>query len=209
MLTHANFISNVQACKSLIDVSETDVLLSFLPLSHVFERLGGHYVPLFSGAKVAYAESTSKVRQNMKEVAPTVMLSVPRLYETMHERNSACRRKKVRHRSNRKFSTGVFPSVQPSVPRFNREKSRLQFCNYSKTSRTNWSSRKLKAATGGRLRFFVSGGAALPQSIAEFFHAAGILILEGYGLTETSPVISINHPEKVEVRNRRCHLFLV
>jgi long-chain acyl-CoA synthetase len=86
MLTHANFISNLHACKSLIDVSDTDVLLSFLPLSHVFERLGGHYVPLFSGAKIAYAESTFTVAQNMREVAPTVMLSVPRLYETMHDR---------------------------------------------------------------------------------------------------------------------------
>ena len=86
MLTHANFISNLQACKSLIDIGETDVLLSFLPLSHVFERLGGHYVPLFSGAKVAYAESTFTVAQNMQEVSPTVMLSVPRLYETMHDR---------------------------------------------------------------------------------------------------------------------------
>lgn len=86
MLTHANFISNLQACKSLIEVSDADVLLSFLPLSHVFERLGGHYVPLSSGAKVAYAESTFTVAQNMREVAPTVMLSVPRLYETMHDR---------------------------------------------------------------------------------------------------------------------------
>ena len=86
MLTHANFLSNYNATKSLIDVSDTDVLLSFLPLSHVFERLGGHYVPLFSGAKVAYAESTFTVAQNMQEVSPTVMLSVPRLYETMHDR---------------------------------------------------------------------------------------------------------------------------
>ena len=86
MLTHANFISNYNAAKSLVDVGDTDVLLSFLPLSHVFERLGGHYVPIFSGAKVAYAESTFTVAQNMQEVSPTVMLSVPRLYETMHDR---------------------------------------------------------------------------------------------------------------------------
>ena len=86
MLTHANFISNVEACKSLVDVGTEDVLLSFLPLSHVFERLGGHYVPLFSGAKIAYAESVLTVAANMQEIAPTLMLSVPRLYETMHER---------------------------------------------------------------------------------------------------------------------------
>ena len=191
MLTHANFIFNLQACKSLIDVSETDVLLSFLPLSHVFERLGGHYVPLFSGAKVAYAESTFTVAQNMKDVAPTVMLSVPRLYETMHERilraveEGSPLRQKIFH-----WGVSVGSAVS-SVIQHGQKPSAILQLQQSIADKLVFS--KLKAATGGRLRFFVSGGAALPQSIAEFFHAAGILILEGYGLTETSPVISLNH----------------
>ncbi len=194
MLTHANFISNVEACKSLIDVSETDVLLSFLPLSHVFERLGGHYVPLFSGAKVAYAESTFTVAQNMKDVAPTVMLSVPRLYETMHERilraveEGSPLRQKIFH-----WGVSVGSAVSSAIQQGKKPSAILQL-KQGIADKLVFS--KLKAATGGRLRFFVSGGAALPQSIAEFFHAAGILILEGYGLTETSPVISMNHPEK-------------
>ena len=194
MLTHANFIFNLQACKSLIDVNETDVLLSFLPLSHVFERLGGHYVPLFSGAKIAYAESTFTVAQNMKEVAPTVMLSVPRLYETMHERilravqEGSSLKQKIFH-----WGVSVGSAVSSAIQQGKKPSAILQL---QQNIADKLVFAKLKEATGGRLRFFVSGGAALPQSIAEFFHAAGILILEGYGLTETSPVISINHPEK-------------
>ena len=191
MLTHANFISNLQACKSLIDINDADVLLSFLPLSHVFERLGGHYVPLFSGAKVAYAESTFTVAQNMREVAPTVMLSVPRLYETMHDRilravqEGSSLKQKIFH-----WGVSVGSSVSSAIQKGKKPSAILQL---QQNIADKLVFAKLKAATGGRLRFFVSGGAALPQSIAEFFHAAGILILEGYGLTETSPVISMNH----------------
>ena len=193
MLTHANFIFNLQACKSLIDVSEADVLLSFLPLSHVFERLGGHYVPLFSGAKIAYAESTFTVAQNMGEVSPTVMLSVPRLYETMHDRilravqEGSSLKQKIFH-----WGVSVGSAVSSAIQQGKKPSAILQL---QQNIANKLVFAKLKAATGGRLRFFVSGGAALPQAIAEFFHAAGILILEGYGLTETSPVISMNHPE--------------
>lgn len=192
MLTHANFISNLEACKSLVDVGETDVLLSFLPLSHVFERLGGHYVPLFSGAKVAYAESPFTVAQNMQEVCPTVMLSVPRLYETMHDRilravqAGSSLKQKIFH-----WGVSVGSAVSSAIQQGKKPSAILQL-KAGLADKLVFA--KLKAATGGKLRFFVSGGAALPQSIAEFFHAAGLLILEGYGLTETSPVISINYP---------------
>ena len=192
MLTHANFISNLEACKSLIDVSDADVLLSFLPLSHVFERLGGHYVPLSSGAKVAYAESTFTVAQNMREVAPTVMLSVPRLYETMHDRIlRAVQEGSPLKQKIFQWGVSVGSSVSSAIQKGKKPSAILQL---QQNIADKLVFAKLKAATGGRLRFFVSGGAALPQSIAEFFHAAGILILEGYGLTETSPVISMNHP---------------
>ena len=194
MLTHANFLFNFNACKSLVDVGETDVLLSFLPLSHVFERLGGHYVPLFSGAKIAYAESTFTVAQNMQEVSPTVMLSVPRLYETMHDRvlraveAGSSLKQKIFH-----WGVAVGSKVSSSIQQ-GRNPSVLLSIKQGIADKLVFA--KLKAATGGNLRFFISGGAALPQSIAEFFHAAGILILEGYGLTETSPVISLNYPDK-------------
>ena len=194
MLTHTNFLSNYNACKSLIDVSESDVLLSFLPLSHVFERLGGHYVPIFSGAKIAYAESTFTVAQNMQDVSPTVMLSVPRLYETMHDRvlraveAGSPLKQKIFH-----WGVSVGSAVSSAIQQGKKPSAMLQL-KQSIADKLVFA--KLKTATGGRLRFFVSGGAALPQSIAEFFHAAGILILEGYGLTETSPVISMNYPDK-------------
>ncbi len=194
MLTHANFISNYNAAKTLVDVSKTDVLLSFLPLSHVFERLGGHYVPIFSGAKVAYAESTFTVAQNMQEVSPTVMLSVPRLYETMHDRvlhavqAGSSLKQKIFH-----WGVSVGSKVSSAIQQGKRPSAMLQL---KQNIADKLVFAKLKTATGGNLRFFISGGAALPQSIAEFFHAAGILILEGYGLTETSPVISLNYPEK-------------
>ncbi len=192
MLTHANFISNLEACKSLVDVRESDVLLSFLPLSHVFERLGGHYVPLSSGAKVAYAESIATVANNMKEVSPTVMLAVPRLYETMHDRilrtvrAGSPLKQKIFH-----WGVGVGTAVSTAI-QHGKNPSPLLRLKGEIADKLVFG--KLKAATGGRLRFFISGGAALPQATAEFFHAAGILILEGYGLTETSPVISLNHP---------------
>ncbi len=194
MLTHANFISNYNAAISLVDVGDTDVLLSFLPLSHVFERLGGHYVPIFSGAKVAYAESTFTVAQNMQEVSPTVMLSVPRLYETMHDRvlraveAGSSLKQKIFH-----WGVSVGSAVSSEVQQ-GKNPSAILKLKQSIADKLVFA--KLKTATGGKLRFFISGGAALPQSIAEFFHAAGILILEGYGLTETSPVISLNYPEK-------------
>ncbi|RKU29968.1 long-chain fatty acid--CoA ligase [Candidatus Poribacteria bacterium] len=194
MLTHTNFLSNYNACKSLIDVSNSDVLLSFLPLSHVFERLGGHYVPIFSGAKIAYAESTFTVAQNMQDVSPTVMLSVPRLYETMHDRvlraveAGSPLKQKIFH-----WGVSVGSAVSSAIQQGKKPSAMLQL-KQSVANKLVFA--KLKTATGGRLRFFVSGGAALPQSIAEFFHAAGILILEGYGLTETSPVISMNYPDK-------------
>ena len=194
MLTHANFISNYNAAKSLIDVTATDVLLSFLPLSHVFERLGGHYVPLFSGAKVAYAESTFTVAQNMQDVSPTVMLSVPRLYETMHDRvlravqAGSSLKQKIFH-----WGVSVGSAMSSRIQQGEKPSALLQL-KQSIADKLVFA--KLKAATGGKLRFFVSGGAALPKSIAEFFHASGILILEGYGLTETSPIISMNHPDK-------------
>ena len=159
MLTHANFLFNFKACKSLVDVGETDVLLSFLPLSHVFERLGGHYVPLFSGAKIAYAESTFTVAQNMQEVSPSVMLSVPRLYETMHDRvlraveaGSSLKQKifhwgvavgsKVSSRIQQGQKLSILLSIKRGIA------NKLVFA-------------KLKAATGGNLRFFISGGAGI------------------------------------------------
>ena len=194
MLTHSNFMSNVQAATGIVTLTSDDVFLSFLPLSHVFERMGGHYLPLSSGATIAYAESPFTIRQNMQEVRPTVMMSVPRVYEAMHERilnsvkEGSPTKQKIFH-----WSVGIGSKVSQAIQQKKKPSSMLSL----KASIANkLVFEKLKAVTGGRLRFFVSGGAPLSKAIAEFFHAAGILILEGYGLTETSPVICVNRPDQ-------------
>ncbi|MCH8289543.1 long-chain fatty acid--CoA ligase [Candidatus Poribacteria bacterium] len=194
VLTHSNLMSNAQTCTEILGVTHEDVFLSFLPLSHVFERMAGHYLPLACGSTVAYAESPFTVAKNMQEVRPTVMASVPRLYETMHERilrsvrEGSSLRQKIFH-----WSIGVGEKVSQAIQKKSKPSAILSMkAKLADKLVLN----KIKAATGGRLRFFVAGGAALPKSLAEFFHAAGLIILEGYGLTETSPVISVNRPDK-------------
>ncbi|CAI8003780.1 Putative long-chain-fatty-acid--CoA ligase [Geodia barretti] len=194
MLTHSNFMSNAQAAMRIVSITPDDVFLSFLPLSHVFERMGGHYLPLSGGATIAYAESLFTIRQDMQEVRPTIMMSVPRLYEGMHERiirsvkEGSSTKQKIFH-----WSVGVGAKVSQAIQR-KRKPNPILSLKASIANKLVF--QKLKAVTGGRLRFFVSGGAPLSKAIAEFFHAAGILILEGYGLTETSPVISVNQPDR-------------
>ena len=197
MLTHWNLVSNVtSSLKAFEGISPSDVALSFLPLCHVFERMGGYYVMLRKGATIAYAEGVDKVPENMLEVKPTLMLSVPRLYEKMYQRvnekvaNDPPARQKIfrwalgvgrelfRHQVNR-TEPGFLLKLKGAVA------DRLVFS-------------KIKARTGGRLRLFVSGGAPLSREIAEFFGATGLLILEGYGLTETSPVICVNSPDRMK-----------
>jgi long-chain acyl-CoA synthetase len=195
MLTHTNLVSNMRAAAEALDISQDDVALSFLPLCHVFERMSGHYLMLLKGATIAYAESVEQVPANMAEVRPTVMSSVPRLYEKMfarvHEKvagDPPLRQKIFR------WAVGVGREnfrhfVERTTPPLGlRLKAAL-------ADRLVFS--KIKERTGGRLRLFVSGGAPLAREIAEFFGAAGLLILEGYGLTETSPVITVNRPDAI------------
>jgi long-chain acyl-CoA synthetase len=190
MLTHGNIASNVTTCCGLFTFAHDDECLSFLPLSHIFERMFGHYCMFHSGVVINYAENVDSVAADMQRWRPTVMASVPRLYEKIYGRvldqvrsGSGLRQriffwaKRVgeaaveRRLANRRLSPAL------SLKRWVAD--RLVFG-------------KLRARTGGRLRFFISGGAPLSADIARFFHAAGMPILEGYGLTETSPVIAVN-----------------
>ena len=193
MLSHKNILSNVHAAATVVPKSEDHVFLSFLPLSHIFERMFGHYMAMFFGATVAYAESIETVAQNMGEIRPTVMASVPRLYEKIYakvldsvEQGSPLKQKiffwalKVgKEVVNKYTSVGKKPSGLLAF--------KLGIANKLVFN-------KLKDRVGGRLEYFVSGGGALMAEIAEFFTSAGLLILEGYGLTETSPVITVNRP---------------
>jgi long-chain acyl-CoA synthetase len=197
MLTHDNIYSNVMAGASAIPYAGEDVCLSFLPLSHTFERTAGHYTMLAMGTSIAYAESVDTVPQNLAEVRPTLVLSVPRLYEKMYARvleNAT---------AGSAMKTRIFFWARGVAERWaneklaGREPGGLLGVQYRLAQRLVFS--KLKARTGGRLRYFVSGGAPLAPEINKFFYAAGLVILEGYGLTETSPVLAVNTPKDFRI----------
>lgn len=189
MLTHNNLVSNIVATVSIIKIDSTDLLLSFLPLCHSFERMAGYYTAMACGCTVAYAESIDTVRDNLIEIRPTIVTTVPRLFERIYSRikmqveSSPPARQKIfnwalevgrKHADSQKQGTGGL----------------ILKGQHALADKLVYS--KLKERTGGRIRFFVSGGAALARELGEFFEAVGIQIIEGYGLTETSPVISAN-----------------
>ncbi|MEO7218370.1 MAG: long-chain fatty acid--CoA ligase [Gemmatimonadaceae bacterium] len=192
MLTHDNIYSNVAAIKDVISFTGHDVALSFLPLSHILERMAGQYLMLATGTSIAYAESVAAVPENMLEVRPTLMVSVPRLYEKMYARvlESAM--------SGGTIKRSIFEWARHTASRWAEVKLAggtprgALAMQYSLAQKLVFS--KLMERTGGRLRYFVSGGAPLAPEINKFFYAAGLMILEGYGLTETSPVIAVNTP---------------
>lgn len=188
LLTHNNFISNVEGALGVFSVDETDTFLSFLPLSHVFERMAGHNLAYSTGATVAFAESIEKVAANMGEVHPTLMTSVPRLYEKMYAKVHA----KVEAGSPLKkklfnWAFGIGAEMR-ELPEGESPGIGLKI-KHALASKLVFS--KLKTRVGGKLRFFASGGAPLSAEIGEFFARAGIIIIEGYGLTETSPIICV------------------
>ena len=189
MLTHRNLVSNILASSSVIPFGPDDVFLSFLPLSHSFERMAGYYTAMSLGATIAYAESVETVRDNLLEVHPTIVTTVPRLFERIHSRilkqigASPEPRQKIFH-----WAVGVGRDYSRARRR-GRITAGLRF-KHALADRLVYS--KLRERTGGRIRFFVSGGAALPRELGEFFEAVGIIIIEGYGLTETSPVLTAN-----------------
>ena len=197
MLTHDNIFSNVQAARTAIPFGGADTALSFLPLSHIFERMAGHYLMWATGTSIAYAESIDTVPVNMQEVKPTIVLSVPRLYEKMYARvleaalTGGFLKKKIFFWARGVADRWANQRLAGSTP------EGLLATQYSLAQKLVFS--KLKARTGGRLRYFVSGGAPLAPEINKFFFAAGLEILEGYGLTETSPVIAVNTPANFRI----------
>ncbi|MEN6310549.1 MAG: long-chain fatty acid--CoA ligase [Acidobacteriota bacterium] len=189
MLSHDNFISDIRAIRQVVPFLATDTALSFLPLSHVYERTAT-FLFLTSGATIAYAESIEAVSENMVEIQPTVMISVPRLFEKIYARimdailKSPAPKKAIFFWAlavGRKYAAARI--AKTPAPLFLKLKNGL-------ARKLVFS--KIQARTGGRIRFFVCGGAPLATDIAEFFYAMGIVIIPGYGLTETSPVVSGN-----------------
>lgn len=195
VLTHNNILSNVKGGVVTLKIGTDDTFLSFLPLCHVFERMAGHFCPISVGATIAYAESIDTVAQNLGEVKPTIMTSVPRFFEKMYNRvleNAAAGGAAKKKIFNWALKTGgKYAKVE--------DKNKVGgFLKFKHNLATKLVFKKLHERVGGRLRFFVSGGAPLAKEIGEFFYAAGIKIIEGYGLTESSPVIAANLEEKIK-----------
>ena len=190
MLTHENIASNTKLALPLVPFGKTDHHLSFLPLCHSFERTCGYIAILASGALITYAESIDAVSKNITEVGPTVMISVPRLFEKIY--NTVM--KSVENGSNLKkqiFHWSVATGKKVAALE-NSGKSPGPLLKMQQSLGNKLVFSKFHEKLGGNLRFAVSGGAALPKAIGEFFQAAGIKILEGYGLTETSPILTVN-----------------
>jgi long-chain acyl-CoA synthetase len=189
MLTHANFISNITTLASIVQFGHPDYVLSFLPLSHVLERMV-HFAFLSKGCSIAYAESVETVADNLLEVRPNIMVSVPRLFEKLYAKvldavlaGSGLKKK-------------IFYWAIKVGDEYGKKTLRKQKIGRSLKFKRGLAHKlvfsKILEKTGGRVRFFVSGGAPLSKEIADFFYALGLVVLEGYGLTETAPVIAVN-----------------
>jgi long-chain acyl-CoA synthetase len=191
MLTHDNLLWNAFYASQCADFGPHEVFLSFLPLSHTLERTGGYYLPMLLGAEVAYARSVTQLAQDLQAIRPTVLISVPRIYERVYSRIRSGLEKKKR------FAQGLFRlAVQVGWRRFERSQGRAEW----HPELLLWPlldklvARKLTETLGSRLRLAISGGAALSPEIARVFIGLGVPIYQGYGLTETSPVVCVNRP---------------
>jgi len=197
MLSHWNFVCNVLMVDKEVDFHTMDKGLSFLPLSHVLERMGGFYTLMYEGVGIAYAESVETVAEDMQIIKPSIMVSVPRLYEKIFDKVNA------KAMAGSPIKRNIFLWAKGKGQKWG-EKTRngeaipwfLGF-QYKIADKLVFS--KLRERTGGNLQLFISGGAPLAPHIHEFFYAAGLIVLEGYGLTETSPVVSCNTLENLRI----------
>ncbi len=199
MLTHGNILTNIEGVQFwVVELVPEDVSISYLPLSHIFERLAGHYLPLSIGVTIGYAESIETIPDDLQEIKPTVLTSVPRLFEKVYTQiinqmnNSSALKQKI---FNWAISVGEEKYEHYLKTNFDDYLSQ----NYlPKGLHRKWKLadklvyQTIKAKLGGRLRGVVSGGGTLNPEIAKFFWALDIPLMEGYGLTETSPIISTN-----------------
>lgn len=196
MLTQDNLVSNVHASLQVLPINKDDVALSALPYSHVFERMVAHYLYPAAGVSIAIAGSLEEVPADLGEIRPTIMTMVPRFYEKLYARvkesveQGSATKKKI-------FNWAIGVGREHGEYRLRGEEAPFGLELKQKIANALVFG-KLQQRIGGRLRFFVSGAAPLAKEIADFFWAAGITIVEGYGLTETSPVISVNRPGAIK-----------
>jgi long-chain acyl-CoA synthetase len=196
ILTHRNLVSNIQACQGLVKLGGRDVAMSFLPLSHVFERMLD-YLYFQLGVSIAYAERFETLPLNLLEVRPAVMAVVPRVLEKIHDRvmeaagQLSPRRKRLFDWALRTGRSYFVQEIEGRSPRLG-----LRFRHWLADLLVL---SKIRARLGGRMEVIISGAAAIARELTEFFYAVGLPIYEGYGLTETSPVISANYPGAVKL----------
>ena len=193
VLTHRNVLINAADCGSAVPVTDNDRLLSFLPLSHMFERTTGYYAPMLHGAEIAYTRSIDQLGEDLQTMQPTILISVPRIYERVYAKIE----EQVQQKS--KFAQTLFRSAH--------QIGYKKFCYQQNTG--PWSpsfilhplldllvAKKIRSKLGGKLKFAVAGGAAFGRDLNAFFIGMGVNVLQGYGMTESSPVISTNRVDK-------------
>mgnify|MGYP001263730047 CR=1 FL=1 len=189
MLSHHNILTNANNCLQIVPVYQDDILLSFLPLSHAFERTIGYYLPLMAGATVAYARSISHLHEDLTNINPSILISVPRIYDRIFS---------ITHAKLRKKSTIshllLKYTVEIGYSRFEFQQKR----GPKRLSHLLWPilnrlvAKKIINKLGGRIRLAMAGGAPLSTEVSRMFIGLGLPILQGYGMTECSPVISVN-----------------
>ncbi len=193
MLSHHNILSNAAAaCTAVLTVGHDDILLSFLPLSHTFERTCGYYLTVMTGSTNAYSRGIPVLGEDLQAIRPTILISVPRIYERVYGR--------IRDALNAgsPLKKKLFlAAVEVGYARFEHAQGRGPW----KPSFLLWPvldalvAKKIRARLGGRLRAAISGGAALPPEISRVFTGLGLTVLQGFGMTECSPIAAANRPE--------------
>ena len=186
MLTHKNIYSNLETFPDVLHIDEKEVFLSYLPYSHIFERTAGYYLPFFAGSKIYYAQSIDTIALQMTEVKPTIIITVPRLLDKIYNKLMKTAVEMEDGYKKKIFNWGI----EVARTHWNNKNS----VKWKLANKLVFS--KIREKTGGRLNLFCSGGGALNKTVGEFFDGIGIMTLEGYGLTETSPVVSVNRVRK-------------
>lgn len=189
VLSHRNVLSNAAAASRSVLVGEQDRLLSFLPLSHTFERTVGYYAPMMHGAEIVYARSVDKLAEDLKTMHPTVLISVPRIYEKVYDRIQA--KLQAKNMLSRKlFNWTHSIGYRRYCYKQNTATWSFSFLIYPLLDRLV--AKKIREGLGGHLKYAVAGGAAFSGKLNAFFLGMGVNVLQGYGMTESSPVISTN-----------------
>ncbi len=188
MLSQKNLVNDALAAQRNVPIYETDKFFSFLPLSHAFERMAGYYGPLFAGCSIYYAQSAKTMISDIKLVQPTVLPCVPRIFEKIYAKIFE------QMKSGSHFKKKLFYQTLNLVDA--QKKRQLNFLEKWQYAILDYLVlKKIRNILGGKLRLAISGGASLNPAIAKFFDSLGLKLIEGYGLTEASPIVAVNHPD--------------